>query len=162
MEGSSCFNPPTNCNDGTLVLPILQYDHTLGRCSVTGGYRYRGSANPDLEGIYFYGDYCTGRIWGAKEDGLGGWTTTELLDTPFLISTFVEDESAELYVADLSSPNGVIYQIVQANGAADASSSSSGGGGCFIATAAHGSQEVMGVLARFVLKLFSPFRNLTL
>jgi glucose/arabinose dehydrogenase len=162
MEGSSCFNPPTNCNDGTLVLPILQYDHTLGRCSVTGGYRYRGSANPDLEGIYFYGDYCTGRIWGAKEDGLGGWTTTELLDTPFLISTFGEDESGELYVADLSSPNGVIYQIVQANGAADASSSSSGGGGCFIATAAHGSQEVMGVLARFVLKLFSPFRNLTL
>jgi glucose/arabinose dehydrogenase len=161
MEGNNCFNPPTNCNDGTLTLPILQYGHTLGRCSVTGGYRYRGSANPDLEGMYFYGDYCTGRIWGAQEDGMGGWTTTELLDRSFLISTFGEDEAGELYVADFS--QGVIYQIVQANSASNASSSSSGGGGgCFIATAVHGSQEVMGVLARFVLKLFSAFRNLAI
>jgi glucose/arabinose dehydrogenase len=55
MEGSSCFNPSTDCNNGTLTLPIREYDHTVG-CSVTGGYRYRGSANFDLEGFYFYGD----------------------------------------------------------------------------------------------------------
>ena len=144
MEGSSCFNPAINCNDGTLTLPILEYDHTVG-CSVTGGYRYRGNANPDLDGIYLYGDYCTGRIWGATEDGLGGWTTTELLDTTFLISTFGEDESGEIYVAHFSSPNGAIYQIVQANGAPSKSSSSNGGGGgggggCFIASSAYGSQ----------------------
>jgi len=139
MEGSSCFNPAINCNNGTLTLPILEYDHTVG-CSVTGGYRYRGSANPDLDGIYVYGDYCTGRIWGAKEDGLGGWTTTELLDTTLLISTFGEDESGEIYVAHFSSPDGALYQIVQANSAPNASSSGGGGGGCFIATAAYGSQ----------------------
>jgi glucose/arabinose dehydrogenase len=143
MEGSSCFNPAINCNNGTLTLPILEYDHAAG-CSVTGGYRYRGSANPDLDGIYVYGDYCTGNIWGAEEDGMGGWTTTQLLDTDFFISTFGEDESGEIYVAHFSSPNGSIYQIVQASSPPSASSSSSGGGGggavgCFIATAAHGS-----------------------
>ena len=42
MEGNLCFNPPTNCNNGTLTLPILEYDHLLG-CSVTGGHRYRGT-----------------------------------------------------------------------------------------------------------------------
>jgi hypothetical protein len=162
MEGNSCFNPAINCNNGTLTLPIMVYDHSVG-CSVTGGYRYRGSKNPALNGVYLYGDYCVGLIWGAQEDGLGGWNTTVLLDTNFLISTFGEDESGELYVADFSSPNGAIYQIVQANSASNASSSSSGGGGgCFITTAVHGSQEVMGVWARFVLKLFSPFRNLTI
>ena len=49
MEGSSCFNPPTNCNDGSLILPILEYSHFLG-CSVTGGYVYRGSLYPQLRG----------------------------------------------------------------------------------------------------------------
>jgi hypothetical protein len=100
-------------------------------------------------------------ILSGAEDGLGGWTTTELLDTTFLISTFGEDESGEIYVAHFSSPNGAIYLIVQDNSPPNASSSG-GGGGCFIATAVHGSQEVMGVWARFVLKLFSPFRNLTI
>ena len=56
MEGSQCFNPPANCNDGTLTLPILEYDHTLG-CSITGGFRYRGNSNPQLYGIYIYGDF---------------------------------------------------------------------------------------------------------
>ena len=46
MEGSSCFNPPNNCNDGTLILPVAEYDHALGNCSITGGYGYRGSQVP--------------------------------------------------------------------------------------------------------------------
>ena len=164
MEGDSCYNPATNCNDSTLTLPILVYDHTVG-CSVTGGYRYRGSKNPDLYGLYLYGDYCTGLIWGAQEDGLGGWNTTVLLDTNFLISTFGEDESGEIYFAHLSATDGAVYQVVQPPSSTNAASASSGGGGgavgCFITTAVQGSQEVMGVWARFVLKLFYPFRNLT-
>jgi len=168
MEGNSCFNPATNCNNSTLTLPILVYSHGVG-CSVTGGYRYRGSKNPNLSGVYLYGDFCTGQIWGAQEDGLGGWNTTMLLDTNFSISTFGEDESGEIYFAHLSSTNGAIYHVVEsATSTNSASASSSGGGGgggavgCFITTAIHGSQEIVGVWARFVLKLFSPFRNLAI
>jgi len=62
LEGTHCFPPSTiSCATSGLTAPILIYDHGLG-CSVTGGYRYRGNANPALQGIYMYGDYCTGRI----------------------------------------------------------------------------------------------------
>ncbi|RJP70004.1 MAG: glucose dehydrogenase [Candidatus Abyssobacteria bacterium SURF_17] len=111
MEGNHCFNPSTNCNDGTLILPIAEYSHEAGRCSVTGGYRYGGSQFPALDGIYFYADFCTGEIWGATMDGVGDWTSTLLLDSPLAISTFGEDESGELYVAHLSNPDGAIYRI---------------------------------------------------
>ena len=167
MEGKSCFNPTTNCNNGTLTLPILVYNHSVG-CSVTGGYRYRGSKNPNLNGLYLYGDFCTGLIWGAQEDGPGGWNTTVLLDTNFSISTFGEDESGEIYFAHLSATNGAIYKVVQSTTSNNSASASSGGGGgggpvgCFITTAVHGANEVVGVWARFLLKLFSPFRNLTI
>ena len=143
MEGNHCFNPSTNCSNGALTLPILEYDHSIG-CSITGGYRYRGTQNAPLEGIYFYGDFCTGRIWGASEDGSGGWATTELLDTGFLISAFGEDQAGEIYFAHRSSSDGAIYQIAEADTASNpltsvSSSSAGGGGGCFIATAAYGS-----------------------
>jgi glucose/arabinose dehydrogenase len=166
MEGNSCYNPATSCNNGTLTLPILVYSHSVG-CSVTGGYRYRGSKNPDLYGTYLYGDYCTGIIWGAQEDGLGGWNTSVLLDTNFLISTFGEDEAGEIYFAHLSATNGAIYHVVQSTSSTNSSSASSGGGGggavgCFITTAVHSSPEIEGAWARFFLKLFSPFRNLAI
>jgi hypothetical protein len=113
MEGNHCFNPPSNFNSTGLTLPILEYAHGSGDsigCSISGGYRYRGTQNPGLTGIYFYGDFCTGRIWGASEQA-GAWTTAELLDTSLSISTFGEDEAGEIYVADYA--QGVIYRIVQ-------------------------------------------------
>jgi len=108
MEGTRCFNPPTDCNDGTLNLPIIEYDHSVG-CSITGGYRYRGTLNRDLFGVYLYADFCTGRIWGATEDGKGGWMVAELLDTDFRITAFGEDETGEIYIADYA--GGTIYRI---------------------------------------------------
>ena len=110
MEGMHCFNPATDCNDGTLTLPIIEYDHSVG-CSITGGYRYRGRQNPSLFGYYLYADFCTGRIWGATENGNGRWVVTELLDTDFRITTFGEDEAGEIYVADYR--EGTIYRIVR-------------------------------------------------
>ena len=108
MEASQCFNPGTVCNDGSLVLPILEYSHSLG-CSITGGYRYRGAGMPEHFGTYFFGDFCSGRIWGGIENAeTGAWASTELLDSELLISTFGEDEQGELYVADL---NGRLYRI---------------------------------------------------
>lgn len=111
MEGSQCFNPSTGCNDGTLTLPVLEYNHSSG-CSITGGYRYRGFRYPGLEGVYFYGDFCSGRVWGAQVDDSGVWTGNELLDTNLQIATFGEDEDGEIYLAHFSSPNGAVYRLV--------------------------------------------------
>jgi len=77
---------------------------------VTGGYRYRGQLYPQLDGIYFYGDLCSGRVWGATRQGDGTWVTEELLISGFTISTFGEDEAAELYIASYS--GGALYRIV--------------------------------------------------
>ncbi|HEX7151211.1 MAG TPA: PQQ-dependent sugar dehydrogenase [Thermoanaerobaculia bacterium] len=113
MEGTRCFNPTSNCNDGTLVLPVLEYTHANG-CSVTGGYRYRGTRYPRLRGMFLYGDYCSGIIWGATQDSTGRWTSRDLFDTNFSISTFGEDVAGELYVARHGSSGG-IYQVIDAN-----------------------------------------------
>ncbi|MEO5631515.1 MAG: PQQ-dependent sugar dehydrogenase [Nitrospiraceae bacterium] len=55
MEGFLCFNPSSSCNSGGLTLPVLDYSHASGACSVTGGYVYRGGAIPSSSGTYFYG-----------------------------------------------------------------------------------------------------------
>jgi glucose/arabinose dehydrogenase len=112
MEGTACFNPSSGCNDGSLTLPIIEYDHSQG-CSITGGYRYRGTGSPSLFATYLFGDLCSGRIWGATEAGGGAWTITQLLDTSLVISTFGEDESGELLVAHYDAVNGAIYRIVE-------------------------------------------------
>ncbi len=109
MEGAHCFNPSSGCDMTGKTLPILEYSHSFG-CSITGGYRYRGSHIPVLAGYYLYADYCSGRIWAASFST--SWTTTEVADTTFLVSTFGEDEAGEIYFASLS--NGSIYRIVPA------------------------------------------------
>ena len=109
MEGTHCFNPSTNCNPGNLVLPVIEYDHGVG-CSVTGGYVYRGTRSPRLIGRYIYGDFCSGRIFGATRSATGTVTTAQLIDVPFNISTFGEDVTGEIYVGDYS--NGILYRLV--------------------------------------------------
>jgi len=109
MECKHCVRPPTNCNDGTLTWPILEYDHSGNQCSLTGGYRYRGARFARLQGLYIYGDYCTGTISAAMQQG-AGWTTKPLIATAFPISTFGEDASGEVYVANYG--GGAIYEIV--------------------------------------------------
>jgi hypothetical protein len=116
LEGMHCHedDPPGSCDDflnGGSTLPILEYNHDLPACSVTGGYRYRGQNYPDLEGVYFYADFCTGHIWGAIQQG-NEWQSQELLDADFAISTFGEDEAGELYVVDYNGDQSVLYRIV--------------------------------------------------
>ena len=111
MEGAHCFEPDTGCDETGLVLPVLEYPHSQGS-SVTGGYRYRGAALPELVGTYLFGDFTSGRIWGATETGDAegsGWSSKELLDTNYRISTFGEDEAGELYVIDYS--GGALYKL---------------------------------------------------
>ena len=120
LEGMHCFDddPPGSCDDflnGGSTLPILEYNHD-SRCSVTGGYRYRGQTYPDLEGVYFYADFCTGRIWGAIQQVNGTWESQELLVAGFAISTFGEDETGELYLVDYNGDQSVLYRITSAQG----------------------------------------------
>ncbi|MCS7222642.1 MAG: PQQ-dependent sugar dehydrogenase [Anaerolineae bacterium] len=109
MEGSHCFEPATGCDPSGLVLPIAEYDHSQG-CSITGGYVYRGTRYPSLVGIYFFGDYCSGRIWGLRREPSGQWRMELLLKSSVQISSFGEDAAGEIYVVGYS--DGKIYHLV--------------------------------------------------
>ncbi|MEW5961878.1 MAG: PQQ-dependent sugar dehydrogenase, partial [Chloroflexota bacterium] len=100
LEGRHCFDP-ANCDPGSLdvALPIAEYDHNQG-CSVTGGYVYRGSRFPALQGLYFYGDFCSGLIWGLRREADGSWAQAELMQSGLAISSFGQDEAGEVYVVD--------------------------------------------------------------
>jgi len=119
MEGSVCGGGGTSgcpggtpaCNAAGLTLPILEYTHSGGDCSVTGGYVYRGRLFPRFIGTYFYGDYCTGRIWGGRL-ALGTWTTQLFSVRASNLTTFGEDASGELYLA---TENGLLARMVDAN-----------------------------------------------
>ena len=106
MEGLHCYRQ--GCQPQGLTLPVAEYPHTAGDCSVTGGFVYRGRQSPGLRGIYLYGDYCTGRIWGLERTA-SGWASRMLLASRFNISTFGEDEAGEVYVADAG--GGTVYRI---------------------------------------------------
>jgi len=110
LEGRACYSPPTGCSTAGKAMPLAVYQHLNGRCSVTGGYVYRGSAIPALAGVYLFADYCTGEIFGVTAGASPPLTPTLLLDTNLAISSFGQDEAGELYVTDL---NGAFYKIVQ-------------------------------------------------
>ncbi|MAS37876.1 MAG: glucose dehydrogenase [Anaerolineaceae bacterium] len=92
-----------DADPGNTVFPVAEYNHNNG-CSITGGYAYRGEALPDLQGVYIYGDWCSGRTWATYQDEAGTWQTLAdfIPNTGLAISAFGEDESGELYVADYS------------------------------------------------------------
>ena len=108
MEGLHCYNPSTNCADFTLTPPVLEYSHAGGACSISGGYRYRGTQIPSLKGAYLYSDYCTGTIWSASQSG-AIWIPKTLFTTNIRVSSFGEDLSGELYVMDVA--KGIVYRI---------------------------------------------------
>jgi hypothetical protein len=69
---------------------------------VTGGHVYRGSAIPSLQGVYLFGDFCSGRIWGLRKSG-AAWDNALLADTTLTITTFGEDEAGNVYVVNYAS-----------------------------------------------------------
>ena len=85
-EGTHPYNLTACGPESDYTPPVAEYDHTDGDCAVTGGYVYRGSQMPDLHGVYIYGDYCTGKIWGLFDQG-GNLTPRLLVDTELLISS---------------------------------------------------------------------------
>jgi len=100
LEGSLCFNPSSGCDTSGKVPPVAEYVNDSATCAVTGGYVYRGSAAPQMAGIYFYGDFCSGEIWGLLRQSSGAWVSDLIVDTSFSISSFGEDEAGELYLTD--------------------------------------------------------------
>lgn len=108
-EGAHCFEPPSGCSTAN-VDPITEYGHNVGR-SVTGGYVYRGSAIPDLQGYYVFGDFISGRVWAIDATSGQGTVPEELLISPYSIVTFAEGEDGELYVVDFG---GRAYRVVAA------------------------------------------------
>jgi glucose/arabinose dehydrogenase len=100
MEGFACFNPPSGCNSSGLTPPILDYSHDAGACSVTGGYVYRGTLNPAVNGSYFYADYCAGfvRSFQLQGGGPSSQNTWPLLSPGGQITSFGEDARGELYI----------------------------------------------------------------
>ncbi len=106
LEGNHCFQP-TACDTSGLVPPILEYDHSSGDRSITGGHIYRGEIFPRMRGNYLFADFASGRLAGLRPSS-SGFEATLLRDTGFAISSFGEDEQGELYLADY---NGAIYRI---------------------------------------------------
>lgn len=115
MEGLHCYSPSSGCNQAGLTLPVAEYDHTEG-VAVTGGYVYRGTEVPSLQGLYIYGDYGSGRIW-ALVQGNNQYSAMQLIDTSYYIPSFAEAHDGELYVLDMG---GAIYKIQAGTGGGQA------------------------------------------
>jgi len=119
MEGNNCTGlGGCTCNAANLTLPIQTYTHSSGRCSITGGYAYRGCAIPSLAGTYFYADYCVAQIFSFVYSGSGPAPaptnrTAELAPGGGLainaITSFGEDAFGEMYICD---QGGEVFKIV--------------------------------------------------
>ncbi len=107
MEGRHCLG--ATCVIDGLVQPIAEYSHDTGGCSVIGGYVYRGSAQPELAGVYVFGDWCTGTIYTLQVDE-GTITPKAVLESGLAPSAFGEDDSGEVYLVDFA--RGGLYRVV--------------------------------------------------
>ena len=106
FEGTHCPRPHV-CDTTGLTQPVAEYPHSQG-CAIIGGPVYRGSQFASMQGIYFYADFCSGRIWGLRNID-GKWVSALLYDAPFRTTSIGEDEDGNLYVANYS--DGTIYAL---------------------------------------------------
>ncbi|MBX3082530.1 MAG: PQQ-dependent sugar dehydrogenase [Anaerolineae bacterium] len=93
---------------GGVTMPIAEYDHLEGACSITGGYLYRGPGAPSLRGKYIFGDYCSGQIWTLTRLADDQWQMDTLMNMHTPISSFGEDERGGLYLVTYK---GYIYRL---------------------------------------------------
>ena len=123
-EGTHCFNPSNNCDpNGITTDPVFEYSHggSPFRCSITGGYVYRGERMATMQGRYFYADYCSGQVWSFR---FNGSSVSDLVDhssefgTVPNITSFGQDGAGEIYVV---SANRGVYRIVPAGMTLDTS-----------------------------------------
>jgi len=128
LEGSHCYpETVTECSRGQVgVLPVAEYDHSQGDCSISGLGVNRSQESPDLDGIYFASDFCSGRIWGLERDEAGAWMFQELLDTDLLVTGGGNDEAGAVYLTScncafdrtynpLEDSHGILWRVVQSD-----------------------------------------------
>jgi glucose/arabinose dehydrogenase len=108
MEGFSCFDPASGCIQEGLEMPIWEYTHSNGDRSITGGFVYRGTEISELQGLYVYGDFVSGRIWTLDFSDLDNPVNAELMRADFSVSSFGTDQSNELYLCGF---DGKIYRL---------------------------------------------------
>ncbi|MBV7270232.1 PQQ-dependent sugar dehydrogenase [Winogradskyella luteola] len=98
-EGNNTFNTTGCPSSSTLTFPVFEYAHGTGRCSITGGYVYRGSDYPNFDGLYFFADVCSQEVGYIEFDG-ANWNST-FEDFSGALAAFGEDINGELYIASL-------------------------------------------------------------
>lgn len=108
MEGSQPVLAEAERGPTPVLPPLVEHPHTEAR-SVTGGYVYRGRRLPELEGVYIYGDYETGKVWGLRCDQRRVTWHRELVDTALKIVSFGVDNHDEVYLLD---HGGGLYRLV--------------------------------------------------
>lgn len=110
MEGTHCYNPQQNCDDGTIEHPIWEYPHNnSGGWSITGGEVYRVDESSELYGKYIYADFVSGNIWSLFYDGENPPVNELIHSQPGIgIAAFGKDENGNIYLSDL---NGKIYRF---------------------------------------------------
>ncbi len=104
MEGKHCYKA-SRCPMAGDTLPVAEYSHSGGNCSITGGYVYRGTLQSAFRGYYVFADYCSGRIWTMAH---AGSTLALRADTSVNITSFGEGETGEIYAVTSS---GYVYRV---------------------------------------------------
>jgi glucose/arabinose dehydrogenase len=90
--------------------PVWEYNHSAGGCAIISGLVYHGKALPGMDGVYLFGDYCSGLVWGLTNTNGQNWNANQLFQTHFLITAFGLDEAGEAYLVD---QHGGIYRLSQ-------------------------------------------------
>ena len=109
-EGQHDYKGCTASAGSNFTDPVWEYDHSAGNCAIIGGAMYRGQTLPGMDGVYLFGDYCSGQIWGLTNTGGQNWNAKLLFQTQFLITAFGLDQAGEVYLAD---QHGDLYRLSQ-------------------------------------------------
>jgi glucose/arabinose dehydrogenase len=111
MEGAHCYSPASGCKTAGKVLPLAEYSHgsadSIG-CSIIGAFVYRGAARPDLQGRYFFGDYCSGKVWDVSAAGPSPQTPQLILSSGLNFTGFGEGSDGEIYAV---TSKGILYRL---------------------------------------------------
>jgi len=124
LEASHCY-PPDESEACAKVgyLPVAEFKHGDDGCSITGVGVYRGTLSPELDGIYFASDFCSGKVWGLARDDAGAWQFQELFNSELAVTGAGQGEDGELYITacncafgrdydPYANPGGTVWQIV--------------------------------------------------